>query len=295
MTIASMTGFARVAGEASDLSWVWELRSVNGRGLDLRVRLPNGFEALDRPLRKQAGRHLSRGNVQINFQLQRGRTNAKSRLNREWLYILLKTARALSRQSQFAPPRAESLLGLRGVIEATDETPEPVLDEAVQTAVLASADKAFSALVAARQEEGQSLHAILIGHLDTVERLSAAARNLAATQPQALKERFLYQLNDLLAEAPPLPGERIAQEVAVLAAKANVREELDRLDAHIVAGRALLTGNEPCGRKWEFLAQEFNREANTLCSKSQDIELTRIGLDLKATIDQVREQVANLE
>ncbi len=298
MTIASMTGFARTQGTAGDLAWVWEMRSVNNRGLDLRLRLPSGFEALDQPVRKLASGAFARGSVSLNLQVQRARPAASYRINEEWLATVLNRARLLLLRgdaAEYAPIRPDGLLALRGVIEATEESADLVLEAEAQGEIMAGAEAAVMALLQARADEGLALLAILTGHLDQIALLTAAARATAATQPEAIQARLLRAVGDVVANNTALPEERIAQEVALLAAKADVREELDRLEAHIAAGRELIAKGEPCGRKLEFLAQEFNREANTLCSKSQDIELTRIGLDLKATIDQVREQVANVE
>jgi len=294
MTIASMTGFARTQGTTGDLQWVWEMRSVNGRGLDLRLRLPGGFEALDQPVRKRAAAAFARGNVSINLQVQWVDRQAAYRINEDWLATVLARAARLQADNATAPIGPDGLLGLRGVIEAVDEAPSPALEEAAHAALLAGAEAAIAAMAEARAEEGRALHAVVGAHLDEIESLTAAARSTAATQPQAIRERLQRAVSEVL-EAGALAEDRLAQEIAVLAAKADVREELDRLSAHIAAGRGLIGRGEPCGRKLEFLAQEFNREANTLCSKSQDIDLTRIGLDLKAVIDQVREQVANVE
>lgn len=298
MTISSMTGFGRAQGVTRGLAWAWEIRSVNGRGLDLRLRLPSGFEALDQPVRKLAGALLARGNVSVNLQVQRELSENRCRLNDNWLAVLNDAAQRIRETGDSEAHgliQPEGLLALRGVIETVDEGTEAVLDEEIQKAILDGAQTALKAIADARRDEGLALHAILTGHLDSITSLAAAARQMAATQPKTLQDRMLRVVGDIISQSPALPEERIAQEVAMLASKADVREELDRLEAHIASGRELLGSNQPCGRKLEFLAQEFHREANTLGSKSQDIELTRIGLDLKATIDQVREQVANVE
>lgn len=298
MTLSSMTGFGRSQGAAGGFAWAWEARSVNGRGLDLRLRLPGGFDVLDQPVRKLAGSLLARGNVSLNLQVQRERGDARYQLNKDWLAVVTDAARRLRETDAgngYGPIQPEGLLALRGVIESVDDAADSTPDDATQKALLAGASEALEALAEARRSEGAALYLILSEHLNTVEQLAASARGTAATQPQLLQERMLRTVRDLVEQSPALPAERIAQEVAMLAAKADVREELDRLEAHIAAGRELLGSGKPCGRKLEFLAQEFHREANTLGSKSQDIELTRIGLDLKATIDQIREQVANVE
>ena len=298
MTISSMTGFGRAQGVAGGYAWAWEVRSVNGRGLDLRLRLASGFEALDQPVRKLAGSMLARGNVSINLQVQRDRSENRYQLNEDWLAVVNAAAQRIRETGggdEFGLIQPEGLLALRGVIESAEDAADSLPDEETQKAVLAGAKTALQAMAEARLDEGKALYQVLTGHLGMVEALAARARDTAALQPQALQERMLRAVGELVSQSPALPEERIAQEVAMLAAKADVREELDRLAAHIASGRELLDSGKPVGRKLEFLAQEFHREANTLGSKSQDIELTRIGLDLKATIDQIREQVANVE
>lgn len=297
MSLTSMTGFGRSQGMAGDIAWVWEVRSVNSRGLDVRLRLPGGFDLLDQPVRKLAGQYCARGNVSIGLQVERQRQDNRHQVNERWLAELTRAAIQLSKENDpenFAPIQPDGLLALRGVIEAGEEDAEALTDDMAKV-LLQGAEEALSALAAARKTEGQALFDVLSSHLDTIEGLTGKARDLAETQPQALQTRILRSVTDLLQQSPQLPEERIAQEVALLASKADVREELDRLSAHIASGHDLIAAGKPCGRKLEFLAQEFHREANTLGSKSQDIELTRIGLDLKATIDQVREQVANVE
>ncbi len=298
MTLCSMTGFGRAQGVTDGLAWAWEVRSVNGRGLDLRLRLPGGFDVLDQPVRKLAGSLVARGNVSINLQVQRERTDSRYQLSEDWLAVVQQAAlriRATGDRDQYCPIQPEGLLALRGVIESVDDFAATLPDEGTQKVLLEGARTALQALANARHDEGTALYQVLTEHLNTIDRLAARARETAATQPQALQERMLRAVGELFNQSPALPEERIAQEVAMLAAKADVREELDRLEAHIASGRDLLDSGKPCGRKLEFLAQEFHREANTLGSKSQDIELTRIGLDLKAAIDQIREQVANVE
>lgn len=298
MTLASMTGFARTQGTTGEIQWAWEMRSVNSRGLDLRLRMPNGFEALDQPVRKLAGGAFARGSVSINLQVQWTRTRLSYQINDEWLAVLQTRMQQLFQlrgRDQFAKIRPDGLMALRGVIEATDEAPSPALESEIHTELMAGAEQAVNDLLLARAEEGRTLKGILTGHLDQIEALATAARGLAATQPEAIRARLVRAIGEAASASPALPEDRLAHEVAMLAAKADVREELDRLDSHIEAGRDLIGKGGPCGRKLEFLAQEFNREANTLCSKSQDIELTRLGLDLKTAIDQVREQVANIE
>jgi uncharacterized protein (TIGR00255 family) len=298
MTLASMTGFARTQGIAGDLQWAWELRSVNGRGLDLRLRLPSGFEALDQPTRKLAASAFARGNVSINLQVQWVRKQSAYKINEDWLVALQLQAEQIWKRgcdSTFDQIRPEGLLALRGVIEAVDEVQAPVLEASIQSDLLNGVENAIRALLSARAEEGAALKAIMADQFDQIGRLTADANAVALTQVGAIRDQLEKAIASAISDIGALSEDRLAQEIAILAAKADVREELDRLAAHTAAGRRLIEAGEPCGRKLEFLAQEFNREANTLCSKSQDIALTGIGLDLKAVIDRLREQVKNVE
>jgi uncharacterized protein (TIGR00255 family) len=292
--LCSMTGFARSEGEVAGLSWAWELRSVNGRGLELRFRLPSGSDTLEPALRELAGRHLKRGNVTANLTLRR-EEQPKLAPDPAALEQVLAMALALAaRIPGAAPPRAEALLALPGVLRQAaaerEETTKQQLD-----AIQAGFADAVAALVAARAGEGARLGAILGTVLHEITALCATAASQAADQPAAQRARMMETVAALLAEQPALPAERIAQEVAVLASKSDVREELDRLDAHLHAARALLAERSAIGRRLDFLTQEFNREINTLCSKSASIPLTATGLALKATLEQLREQVQNVE
>ncbi|NBN64088.1 YicC/YloC family endoribonuclease [Pannonibacter tanglangensis] len=296
MALASMTGFARVEGAAGPVRWTWELRSVNGKSLDLRLRLPSGLEELEGPLKEQAARVLSRGNVLANLSMQRDQGEAVLTVNEAALEAVLRALQLLHRRMpEAAPPSLDGILAHKGVLELK----EPVEDEASRAAFLsalaASFDTALVALAEMRAREGAAIGAVLGGHLDTIALATAAAEAVPARQPEAIRARLKQQVEDLVGAVPALDPQRLAQEAALLAAKADVREELDRLTAHVGAARKLLAEGGPVGRKLDFLAQEFNREANTLCSKSNDVALTAIGLELKAVIDQLREQVQNLE
>jgi uncharacterized protein (TIGR00255 family) len=293
-----MTGFARESGALPDgAAFVWELRSVNGRGLDLRLRLPNGLDALEPLLREAAGKRLKRGNVSANLNVKR---EERPRLAPDPAALDQALALAIDLAARIPgapPPRAEALLALPGVLRAEVVEPDEAAEEA-RRAVLAKAfERALGGLVAARRAEGEKLATILGGLLDEIAALREAAAVAAAGQPATQRARFLEQLGALLGEGGTarVPEERLAQEVAILASRSDVREELDRLSAHIDAARALLAAGEGAGRKLEFLTQEFVREANTLCSKSASVPLTRIGLDLKAAIERLREQCANVE
>lgn len=291
-----MTGFARAESRDDSLHWIWELKSVNGRTLDLRCRLPSGMDGLEPIARAAVAEKLRRGNVTVSLTLMRGAKPPKVRVNREVLSELLSVARDLAGQVDAAPPRLDGLLALRGVVDVIEEEEEDeAARQARQSRIAATLSEALDALRQMRAAEGARLAAMVAAHLDEIESLRQAAAATAATQPAALKERLRTQIAALLDSAPALPEERLAQEAALLIAKGDVREELDRLAAHVAAARELMAETGAIGRKLDFLCQEFNREANTLCSKSTDVELTRIGLGLKAAIEQLREQVQNIE
>lgn len=300
-TAVSMTAFASRRGQGQGAlaghSWAWEMRGVNGKGLDLRLRLPDWVEGLEAAIRQELARRLARGNVTLNLRLTRETGGEGLRLNPAGLAVALGALAAVETAATAAgvattAPTTTEVLGLRGVVETTngDGDTAPLL-----AVLLADFRALLDAFVAMRAAEGAALVAVLGGQLDTVTDLLAAARAAAAARaPRA--ELALNEAMRRVLGAVEVDPARVAQELALLAVKADVTEELDRLDAHVVAARALLAGGGgPVGRKFDFLAQEFNREANTLCAKAGDIELTRIGLDLKHTIDQLREQVQNLE
>jgi uncharacterized protein (TIGR00255 family) len=290
-----MTGFARGEGATDGLAWVWELRSVNGRGLDLRFRLPPGFDALEAALREAAAKRLKRGNVTANLTVKR-EEQARIVPDPAALEQVLALATGLAARIPGAePPRAEALLALPGVLRAVAPEEDEARVRAQADAISDGFAAALDRLVAARRAEGARLTATIAAQLGEIETLRAAAAAEAAGQPALQRTRMLESVQALLGELPSLPAERIAQEVALLASKSDVREELDRLDAHLHAAHALLADGEAVGRRFDFLVQEFNREANTLCSKSASVALTATGLKLKATIEQLREQVQNIE
>ncbi|MGK9231726.1 YicC family protein [Inquilinus limosus] len=287
-----MTGFARKEGGVDGLSWVWEARSVNGKSLDLRLRTPAGFERLESIARVELAKRFRRGNVTLNLSLGRSETAPALRINREVLDQLVALARELNGET--APIRVDTLLGIRGVVE-TGDTASAELNSAVEAEAAAAIAPLLDDLQAARLEEGGRLRDVLAAQIDHIAGLVGDARASAAAQPDALKARLKAQLDLLLEARPPLPEDRLAQELALLVGRCDVREELDRLDAHIGQARGLLAAGSGVGRRLDFLCQEFNREANTLCSKAADVALTRIGLDLKAVIEQFREQIQNIE
>jgi len=291
--VASMTGFARTQGEAPGISWVWEVKSVNGRALDLRLRLAPGFDALEPELRAAVAQRFRRGNISANLSVARIAAPVL-RINRAALGQLVALINELTGEVEAAPPRLDGLLALRGVVETVEDEDEAVLEERCR-AVLAGWTQALDRLAEARAEEGARIAALLRHQLDETATLAAAAEGRAVAQPAALRERLRTVLAGLADLAPSVSEERVAQEVALLVARSDIREELERLRAHLEQAGELLQQGEAVGRRLDFLCQELNREANTLCSKSADIELTRIGLALKAVIEQFREQVQNIE
>ncbi len=293
--VASMTGFARAEGEAEGLAWGWELKSVNGKSLDLRFRLPPGFDALELPLRTLIGERLKRGSVSATLTVARTGAGAALQVNRAVLDQVLALARELGKKVKAAPPTIDGLLALRGVLESGEEMLDPATREKREAVLLAGCRKALDALGKMRRAEGARLGAVLSERLREIARLVATAESCAATQPDAIRARLRSLVDALKDAVPSIPEERLAQEAAVLVARGDIREELDRLTAHIAAARELLAEGGAVGRRLDFLCQELNREANTLCSKSADVELTRVGLELKAGIEQLREQVQNVE
>jgi uncharacterized protein (TIGR00255 family) len=293
--VASMTGFARLDGDAQGLGYAWELRSVNNRGLDLRLRLPPGFEGLEPRLRKEIGRRISRGSVAASLTVTRPAGQGRFRINREALQQILDLVRELDSRIEAEPPRLDGLLALRGVLETVEEDEDAALREAREAAVAAGFAAVLENMLEMRRSEGATLAQVIDGRLDEVAALTARARETASVQPEAIRKRLRQMVSELLEASPALPEERLAQEAALLIQRADTTEELDRLSAHVEAARELLAEGGPIGRRLDFLCQELNREANTLCSKSADLELTRIGLAVKAAVEQLREQVQNVE
>lgn len=298
MPLTSMTGFADLAGGAGGVGWTWEARSVNGRGLDVRVRLPEGFEALDAPVRAAVAAGLARGSVAIGLRMGQGARAATPRLNPEALDAAITAAlaagEAASRRGlDLGPMTAADLIAVRGVMEVEvglpSENPDVVAALARESVVL------VAALAAARAAEGAAIARILGAQIERIAELAVAARAVAAARGPRQADMLRTRLEAVLATTVQVDEGRLAQELALIAVKADVAEELDRLDAHVTAARALIVADGPVGRKLDFLTQEFNREANTLCSKAQAAELTAIGLEMKVVVDQLLEQVQNVE
>lgn len=294
-TLASMTGYARAAGARPGVGFTVELKSVNGRGLDLRMRLASGFDALESEIRRLIGKSITRGSLTVSLNVDREGEGGRVVVNHQALEAVLEGFKWLESRVDAEKPRLDGILALRGVLEQHETALSTDEEEALNAAILAAVADAVTGLAAARLEEGARISAILSERIDEIAALTKAAEIHPGRSRDAILARLRQQVADLSEASPTLSDERLAQEAMLLATKADIREELDRLGAHIAAARQLIAGGGPVGRKLDFLSQEFNREANTLCSKSNDVALTAIGLDLKAVIDQLREQVQNVE
>jgi len=295
MALSSMTGFARSHGASGTYSWSWELKSVNAKGLELRFRLPSGFDAVEVAARARAAERLSRGNVYANLTVTREGVTPVVRVNEQVLEALVTTLRSLSSRVDAEKPRLDGVLGLKGVIDVIDEEDNEVARDAAQAVIIESFTEALGGLGEMRRHEGAAIGRLLSARLDEIARLSSRAEAAPGRQPDAIKKRLAEQIATLLETSARFDADRLHQEAILLASKADVREEIDRLAAHIAQARKLIAGGGAIGRRLDFLAQEFNRETNTLCAKSNDVELTNIGLELKSVVEQFREQVQNLE
>jgi uncharacterized protein (TIGR00255 family) len=290
-----MTGFARADGAGAINRWTWEVRSVNGKGLDIRLRLPVGFEYIELPARERIGGLLARGNVQaaLTTQTQPGATRIT--INDDVLADVMAAMERISGRMSVQPPTLDGILSVRGVVETVEAEQDEAVRAELAAAILSDLDAALVALIADREREGGTIAATLRGRLDEVELLVRQVEASPARTPDAIRTRLAEQIATLLDAAPTLDPDRLHQEAVLLATRADVREEIDRLEAHVAAARGLLDEGGPVGRRLDFLAQEFNREVNTLCSKSNDRAVTAIGLRLKAVVDQFREQIQNVE
>jgi uncharacterized protein (TIGR00255 family) len=294
VAVTSMTGFARVDGVAAGYSWAWEVKSVNSKGLDLRFRLPHGFDQIEAAARKLGAESFTRGNLSINLTLQRPDRPPALDVNRDVLEQMITLA------AEYKGGRdkvdVETLFGLRGVVEVTENQDEDEAEIAARDAAVADGfTELMKALATARSEEGARMAVVVDDHIEQIASLTTEAAGLAEMQPAQRTERLMAQIEELLGSDNPVSEERLAQEIALIVARGDIREELDRLVAHVAAARDLMAEGGAVGRRLDFLCQEFNREANTLCSKSSDLELTRIGLALKAAIERLREQIQNIE
>jgi uncharacterized protein (TIGR00255 family) len=294
MTLASMTGFARVAGASAGYRWAWEIKSVNAKGLDLRLRLPPGFDAVEAEARAKLAQALSRGTCYATLSVQREAAVPEVRINQDLLRLLAGALAGVPTSEGLRPASLDGLLSVRGVVEIRDRTEDEAELAQAQGAALVGLEEALAALVAMRQTEGRALGQVLSARIEKLAILQQAADECPARKPEAIQAKLAETLT-LLAGQRHLDENRLYQEALLLAAKADIREELDRLATHIGAIAELLEKSGPIGRRLDFLAQELGREANTLCAKSNDASLTAIGLELRVEIEQFREQVQNIE
>lgn len=291
MALSSMTGFARGHGVAGSYVWNWELKSVNAKGLDLRFRLGQGWDAIEMPARTLGSEKLSRGTVYANLTVERKGVAPAVRVNEPVLAAVLSTLKSLSGKVEAAPPALDGILSLKGVIEITEEDEREEDHRAAEAAIIASFEKALVELVTMRHAEGATLGRLLSTRLDEIAALTARAEKAPGRKPEAIKARLAEQVATLLSASERFDSDRLHQEAVLLAAKADIREELDRLASHVAQAKKLLTDGGAIGRKLDFLAQELHRESNTLTAKANDVELTNIGLELKTVVEQFREQV----
>jgi len=295
MTVSSMTGFARAQGAQDAWRWTVEIKCVNAKGLDLRLRVPPAFERIETEGRARLGKALARGTVFATISAAREGSSVTARVDKILLGEVAAAARAAAEQFGLAPPTLDGLLAVRGVVEAVEADDDEATKAAVAASMLASLDEAIAGVLAARRAEGEALRKVLVERLDAIARLTRAADENPARKPEAVRALLAVAIAELTGAARGLDEVRLHQEAILLAAKADIREELDRLTAHVTAARAMLSAGGPIGRRLDFLAQEFSREANTLCAKSNDVTLTSQGLELRAQIEQLREQVQNIE
>jgi uncharacterized protein (TIGR00255 family) len=295
MALSSMTGFARGHGVIGPFAWAWEIKSVNGKGLDLRLRLPLGWDAIEVPVRARAAETLTRGSLQANLTVERSGALPVVRVNAAVLEAILAAMRQLATKVEAAPPSLDGLLALKGVIEVGD--PEEREDERhdAEAAVIEGFAQVIGSLGEMRRHEGAALGRVLSVRLGELAALADRAEQAPGRRPEAIRARLAEQIATLLDQSDRFDPDRLHQEAIMIAAKADVREELDRLAAHIAQAKHLIGQGGSIGRRLDFLAQELNREANTLCAKANDVELTNIGLELKAAVEQFREQVQNVE
>lgn len=295
MALSSMTGFARSHGASGPYAFEWELKSVNAKGLDVRLRLPSGWDELEAFAKKRAGEVLSRGTVYANFNIKRSDALSTVRINEEVLAAVLKVAGSLAGRIDAVAPSIDGLLSIKGVIEVAEPESNEEEDKAATAAAAAAFDEALTNLVAMRRREGETLGQVLNQRMDEMEILAKRAEAAPGRKPDAVRARLAEQIAVLLETSDRFDADRLTQEALLIAAKADIREELDRIASHIAQVREMISKGGPIGRRLDFLAQEFHREVNTTCSKSNDVELTNIGLEMKSVVEQFREQVQNLE
>jgi uncharacterized protein (TIGR00255 family) len=295
MALSSMTGFARGHGVSGAYSWAWELKSVNAKGFDLRLRLPPGWDAVEGPARNDAAQVLARGTVHGTLTVERQGVAPSVRVNEPVLAAVLATIKSLAGRVDAATPRLDGILSLKGVIDVIDEDEREEDRRAAEAAVIAGFRATIVELAAMRRLEGEALGHVLTRRVREIAVLAKRAEAAPGRRPEAIKARIVEQVAMLLDASDRFDPDRLHQEAILIASKADIREELDRLASHVAQIERLIADGGPIGRRLDFLAQELNRETNTLCSKSNDVELTNIGLELKSVVEQFREQVQNLE
>jgi len=295
MALSSMTGFARGQGVAGAYGWVWEIRSVNAKGMDLRLRLPPGWDAIEPALRARAAEVLARGTLHATLNVEREGAAPVVKVNEEVLQAVIGTLNSLADRIEAEPARLDGILAIKGVIEVTDAAESETERAAAQAAVVKGFDATLADLTQMRRHEGEALGRVLGTRLHEISALVARAEAAPGRKPEAIKARLAEQIANLLQASERFDADRLHQEAILMASKADVREELDRLTAHVAQAGKMLRDGGAVGRRLDFLAQEFNRETNTLCAKANDLELTNIGLELKSLVEQFREQVQNLE
>jgi uncharacterized protein (TIGR00255 family) len=295
MALSSMTGFARGQGVAGAYGWVWEIRSVNAKGMDLRLRLPPGWDAIEPTLRARAAEVLARGTLHATLNVDREGAAPVVKVNEQVLQAVIGTLGSLAGRVEAEPARLDGILAIKGVIEVTDAAEREDERAAAQAAVVKGFDGALADLTKMRRHEGEALGRVLGARLNEISALVARAEAAPGRKPEAIKARLAEQIANLLESSERFDADRLHQEAILLASKADIREELDRLVAHVAQASKMLRDGGAVGRRLDFLAQEFNRETNTLCAKANDLELTNIGLELKSLVEQFREQVQNLE
>jgi uncharacterized protein (TIGR00255 family) len=295
MALSSMTGFARSHGASGPYTFEWELKSVNAKGFDLRLRLPPGWDELEALAKKRAGELLSRGTVYANLNVKRANAASTVRINEDVLSSIVRVAGELAGRIDAVAPSIDGLLAIKGVIEVVEPESNEEEDKAAKAAAAASFELALNDLVQMRRREGTTLGQILGQRMDEIERLAKKAEAAPGRKPEAIRARLAEQVAALLEASDRFDSDRLNQEALMIAAKADIREELDRIASHISQVREMIGKGGPVGRRLDFLAQEFNREVNTCCSKSNDLELTNTGLEMKNVVEQFREQVQNLE
>jgi uncharacterized protein (TIGR00255 family) len=295
MALSSMTGFARSHGVSGSYAWAWEIKSVNGKGLDLRLRLPSGFDAVEAPARARIAEVLARGSIQAGLTIERSGAAPIVHINSAVLDAVLSAIRQIKSRVDATPPSLDGLLAIKGVMEISDTEESEEEKRAAEAAVTKGFGDAVIALAEMRRQEGSALKVVLTARLVEIAALAERADKSPARQPEAIRARLAEQIAALLEQSERFDADRLRQEAILLATKADVREELDRLAAHVAQARNLIEQGGPVGRRLDFLSQELNRETNTLCAKANDIELTNIGLELKAAVEQFREQVQNVE